>query len=455
MESKQYLPVGLQLGGHYEIIEVLGEDDFEILYLVKDTHRLQTMFVIKELFLKNISLRTQDYTIHTLEHSKYIFEETKKELILEAQKLQTSHYQKDKIQTYGYFEENNTIYIIMEFINDIGLNSYLNVQPIKENKIIPPSVKEEYELKQEKPKSTFFLKVLIGAVLVFVGLGIYAYKMIEENKEKAKEKPSIVVKNTPMQHPELTNRIQDKQKNDNSTPLHQKEETEKNIPLDAEYITENKDKEKTNSSHELFNNVPKDEIYIDNEIEEIENKEPEFQAPYVAPPPIPAPSTPSVSLGTKINTPQNNEEIVSTSLGTPIKTPPKKVNLKTFTRASVENFLHTFIASSATGSVDSITSHYDYHVDRYFSLRNITQSKIKEDKIRYNRKWTHRNFQIVNFYITRKYQKDGTEYCDVKTKTKWSVSTNSGKHRSGTSRGLMTIKNTDHGFKVKSIYTLK
>jgi len=469
MENKQHLPIGVQLGGHYEIIEVLGEDNFEILYLVKDTHRLQALFVIKELFLNNISLRTQDNTIHTLEKSKHIFEETKKELIIEAQKLQKNNYKKDNIQTYGYFEENNTVYIIMEFINDMGLSSYLNVQPKKENKKIPSTVKEVYELKKEKPKSTIFLKVLLVSLLIFLGLGFYAYKMIEENKEKAKEKPTVVIKNTPLQHPELTNRADNHQKIESSTTINQKEENDKTVPNGAEYITE----ENANiKEKEIANGVPKDEIYINNEIEEIVETTPniqnsviesgveethviveenlpiqnpieQLQVPYVSP-------TPSISLGTKMESPhvQNSRAI---SLGTPLH----KSNLKKFNRTSIQNFLSTFIASSATGSVESIASHYDNSVDRYFSLRNVTHSKIKTDKRRYNRKWTHRNFKIIRFDIIKTYHQDETEYCDVKTKTKWSVSTDSGKYRSGISRGFMTIKSTDRGFKVKSIYTLK
>ena len=476
MENKQHLPVGSQLDGHYEIIEVLGEDDFEILYLVKDTHRLQTLFVIKELFLKKISLRTESKEILTLEKSKDIFEDTKQELRVEAKKLQKSHYRKDDIQTYGYFEENNTIYIIMEFVNDAGLNSYLNIRLKKENKKILPSVKEEYGLKQEKPKSTIFLKILLVAVIVFIGLGFYAYKMIEENKIKAQEKPTVEVKNTPIHHPELTNRIQNIPESKTPPSIENKQEeiqkeVNKSIPNGAEYITTEKNSlEEGNREEVISNGVPKDEIYTDNEVEEIpivekiprieatpviENTpikeipiEEQFQVPYIAP-------TPSVSLGTKIENPQiqNSNSI---SLGTPItKNITPKVSLKSFNRNSIQNFLTTFIASSATGSVESIASHYDSHVDKYFSLRNITHSEIKKDKTRYNRKWTNRNFEIISFYMTKTYQKEGTQYCDIKTKTKWNVSTNSGKHASGTSRGFMTLKNTTNGFKVTSIYTLK
>jgi hypothetical protein len=88
-------------------------------------------------------------------------------------------------------------------------------------------------------------------------------------------------------------------------------------------------------------------------------------------------------------------------------------------------------------------------------LKNVTQATIKKDKRRYNKKWTKREFSIKEFEILTKYEKDGTDYCDLKTTTKWKVSTNSGKTAKGTSRGFMTIKKTANGYKVKSIYTLR
>lgn len=132
MKNSKYLSSGENLGGHYEIVEVLGEDDFEILYLVKDRHLKDRLFVLKELFLNALSIRDEDNLVYTPAKSKYIFEQTKKEVILETNRLEEAS-QKQEIETYGYFEENNTVYIIMEFKNDSNLDNYLQVKFQKED----------------------------------------------------------------------------------------------------------------------------------------------------------------------------------------------------------------------------------------------------------------------------------------------------------------------------------
>ena len=108
MEKSNYLPIGHKVGGHYEIVKVLGEDDFEILYLAKDLHLLEKPFVLKELFLKAYSSR-ENVNVYTLAKSKSLFEETKQEVIAEISVLQKEASPR-VAQVYGYFEENNTVY---------------------------------------------------------------------------------------------------------------------------------------------------------------------------------------------------------------------------------------------------------------------------------------------------------------------------------------------------------
>jgi len=81
--QEEYLPISYKIGGHYEIIKVLGDDEFEIVYIVKDIHRLETLFVIKELFLKEYCFRDEQNGIYILEKSKESFQKTKKNLIFE------------------------------------------------------------------------------------------------------------------------------------------------------------------------------------------------------------------------------------------------------------------------------------------------------------------------------------------------------------------------------------
>jgi len=448
MENSKYLPVGSNIGGHYEIIDVLGDDDFEILYLARDNHRKGSFFVLKELFLETFSSRS-DESVFTIADAQGVFDKRKKEIVLEIDELKKDRY-KAEVKTYGYIKENNTIYTIMEFTNNFNLKNYLQFHPRDE--ITLPSL--DLDTVDKKKKSFLFLKILIISVIIVSGLVFYAYKMLKEDRDKTEKKPTVLVTQTPINHPALINRIETPKK---EPKVEIKIEEPKSVPNGAEYIPINETIKENPKALESKNNldtvVEDNSIYIDNETEEISTeKEPPVQkkppkmviVPEVKTAPLE--ETKSTSLGSKIETvPHHN-----ISLGRPIV----KGSTDMFNRVAIKNFLDDFIASSATGSVEDIASKYDYHVDRYFSLKNVTQSRIKKDKSHYNRKWTKREFSIEKFKIIRKYHKDGTDYCDMKTTTKWKVSTNSGKTAKGISHGFMTIKKTDNGFKVKSIYTV-
>ena len=459
MENSKYLPVGTNIGGHYEVIDVLGDDDFEILYLVRDSNRRGSFFVLKELFLETFSSRSNE-SVFTIPEAQGVFDKRKKEIIAEVDASKRNR-KKDEIKTYGYIEDNHTIYTIMEFTNNFNLENYLHFKPRDE--IILPSLVFPDEKKEKK--SFLFLKILIITVLVLVGLAFYAYKMLKEDKEKPKEKPKVVVTQTPINHPALiTRETPKKEVKIEETKI----EEPKTVPSGAEYIPVDeipqKNTIKTENSSDSI--VQDNSIYIDNETEEIPTPKeasktitnvPEVKTPIIKEEvkivPKEEVKTPiieeskNISLGTRIQTVPHH----TVSLGTPIV----KKSTEPFTRVAIKDFLDDFIASSATGSVEDIASKYDYHVDRYFSLKNVTHTTIKRDKRRYNRKWTHREFKIKDFKILKKYKKDGTDYCDIKTDTKWRVSTNRGKKASGISKGFMTIKRTDNGFKVKSIYTIR
>ncbi len=229
MESNHYLSIGTKLGGHYEIEKVISEDDFEILYLAKDLHKRGEYVVLKELFFKAYSHR-EDREVKTLAKSKIIFEETKKEVIKEVEELLTNP-STEEVATYGSFEENNTVYTIMEFINNPNLDGYLKINKIEKTseitnteslnsdvmneQIIEPTPKKRVHVeKKEKPKSSIFIKILITSLLVCIGLGYYAYNMIKEDKQKIKARPpkAIAVKEIP------------------------KEETKKNLPTSKEEL---------------------------------------------------------------------------------------------------------------------------------------------------------------------------------------------------------------------------
>jgi len=279
--KSNYLPVGSKLAGHYEIVKLLGEDEFEILYVVKDLHLGEELFVLKELFLPSYASRNDDNSLTIMAKSKQIFEQTKQDIIAEIELLKTSQEQQSP-RVYGYFEENNTLYTIMEFVNNSDISSYLEVNTQNEmeeeivvveraeEEIILPAI-ENSTVEEEKPKSTLFLKILIICVLIFLGLAFYGYQILQEEQQRIKEKSErnsvTVIKGTVIPHPPLESR-EEKQNEEKKEPLKEASVQEKNNSSDgAEYI-ELQDEDELEST--VLAGVPKEEIYqTENDLEEI------------------------------------------------------------------------------------------------------------------------------------------------------------------------------------------
>lgn len=458
MKKNYYLSEGNILGGHYEVVKVLGEDEFEILYLVKDTHRLESLFVIKEFFLKAYAQR-EDKEVTVMAKSKFLFEETKKEMISEIVTAQKNN-ENSQIKTYGYLEENNTIYTIMELINDSNMEGYFQAgehkkKEIKDEIVLPPiqehtRVKnkvEEIEVetpiveKKQEKKSYLFLQILLFFVILLLGMAYYSWNMIKEEKERVKEKQRSqvsVVKERTVHTPPLEdrekeeepeNKEEDKEKEESSTTEEVPVVENQDESFDASYI---EDLEPDDTGVDLAE-IPKDEIYVNEEIKVDVTEEPVVQETL----PVeeePIVEEPTISLGTLISGKNYTDR---------------------FNRTSVKRFLDKFMLSSTHASIGEIVSQYDVHVDRYFSLKNVNHNTIRKDKVRYQKKWTKRNFRLVSFKIISLYRKGSFDYCDLSTVTQWNVSTDNLKTANGQSNGRMTLKRTNNGFKVTSVYTVK
>jgi len=135
-ENSQHLPIGHKISGHYEIIEVLGQGGFGIVYKVKNRHQLDKVLIIKELFLKKDSFRVRGKTtVATNPGMKHIFEKIKGDIEKEVEIL-SSINNKNIVQEYGQFEENQTIYSLMEYIEGVDLGQYIEKHPFDEDKAI-------------------------------------------------------------------------------------------------------------------------------------------------------------------------------------------------------------------------------------------------------------------------------------------------------------------------------
>jgi len=284
--KNHYLPVAFKLAGHYEIVELLGEDEFEILYLVKDLHLAEKLFVLKELFLPSYTSRNEDNSLNIMAKSKQIFEQTKKDVIAEIEVLKTTEEQQSP-KVYGYFEENNTLYTIMEFVNDSNISSYLEIDAENEPKEVMMAeevIEEETTIEtiepivelstqeEEKSKSTLFLKILIVCVVIFLGLAFYTYQMLQEEKQRIKEKSErnsvTVIKGSTIPHPPLEDREDKRDKDKKEKAPSKTPVKELNSSSDETQYIEPTQEEEIESG--ISEGVPKEEVYqTENELEEI------------------------------------------------------------------------------------------------------------------------------------------------------------------------------------------
>jgi len=176
MNNTKYLPIGFMIDEKYKIINILGEDDFEILYLVEDEK--ENFFILKELFLETFSSRSENF-VSTIPEAQGVLEKRKKEIINEFDNPKIDS-NSSKIKTYGYAEENHTIYTIMEFKEGSKVEEYLQFTP-KESVVLPTLKKL---LKNKNQSSPIFLKLLIFVTLILAALAYYAYNMVQVDKSK-------------------------------------------------------------------------------------------------------------------------------------------------------------------------------------------------------------------------------------------------------------------------------
>ena len=146
MQNTTHLQVGHKIGNHYEILKVpnkdediLGQGGFGIVYLVRDIHNLNKLFVVKELFLIKYSFRNRKdgLTVKTSnkKEARETFQKVKEDVIKEVNILSTIK-NKNIVQSKGYIEENNTIYSIMEYIDGTNLEEYIQNNSFSEKEAI-------------------------------------------------------------------------------------------------------------------------------------------------------------------------------------------------------------------------------------------------------------------------------------------------------------------------------
>lgn len=127
-----HLYPGTELLGRYVIGEVLGFGGFGITYKAWDK-KFETILAIKEYYPSGIVNRNpgESEVILFTGKKKDIFDNGLVRFLDEAKNMAKFSQNNNIVNVFEYFEDNNTGYIVMEFLEGISLNNYLLKQTQK------------------------------------------------------------------------------------------------------------------------------------------------------------------------------------------------------------------------------------------------------------------------------------------------------------------------------------
>ena len=118
-----HIPPGTMLGGKYVVGRVLGEGGFGITYLGKDT-ALDMKVAIKEYFPRSTASRSSDnMTVKSRNMEETSFEHGRERFLKEARTIAKMSKQTVFVNVTDFVQENNTAYIVMEYIEGTTLST--------------------------------------------------------------------------------------------------------------------------------------------------------------------------------------------------------------------------------------------------------------------------------------------------------------------------------------------
>ncbi len=123
-----HLRPGTLLAGKYVVGTALGEGGFGITYLGINT-KLDLKVAIKEFFpfgyVHRVATASATVTERTETADESFFEKGRARFLSEAKTLAKFNNENGVVSVYDFFEENNTAYIVMEYLEGETLKSYL------------------------------------------------------------------------------------------------------------------------------------------------------------------------------------------------------------------------------------------------------------------------------------------------------------------------------------------
>lgn len=127
-----FLPLDYKFQNNYEIKGYIDETEFSNVYLVSTFNK---KYVIKECFPKSITIRDDDLKIFTNKNIEK-FNLVKNSFQREKEILEKLDKNKDVINLVNFFEENNTIYLVLEYFEGINLKKYVLENELPEKEIL-------------------------------------------------------------------------------------------------------------------------------------------------------------------------------------------------------------------------------------------------------------------------------------------------------------------------------
>lgn len=118
------LPKGTILAGQYVIDDVLGQGGFGITYVATD-HKTNEKVAVKEFFPDALAYREMTTVTSYPGERTENFEYGRENFLQEAKTLAEFIGCENIVRIYSYFEENNTAYFVMEYIDGVSFDHYL------------------------------------------------------------------------------------------------------------------------------------------------------------------------------------------------------------------------------------------------------------------------------------------------------------------------------------------
>ena len=155
-EVKSHLNPGTLLSGRYAVGKAIGHGGFGITYIAWDK-KIKKVVAVKEYFPNAFSTRSAGETQVSCFNAKgeMFLKEGIKKMLDEAERLSSFSRNDNIVDIFDYFEENNTAYIVMEYLEGKDLKKYIEengdkLAPEKAVELILPVLNALEDMHKEK-----------------------------------------------------------------------------------------------------------------------------------------------------------------------------------------------------------------------------------------------------------------------------------------------------------------